>query len=454
MKKLNIILLCAAVVINCFAKTDGRIVRPNRTFEKTDSRIVRPSQLVDDTGEKTSVALPLQAVEADSMQWMDFFWYYYNEKGKGYSLRHTWDWSVKGKASAKRMAEADKISLTGTDGGIRRALHLFRENYSLAMLTANAHYFDNAERILYNDILRYWTMVENGQPVDDDTSTKTKQQVFDLLRSAGTMAYALSGEHIYINLLARGLTHVKNRQVEAYIQSMNSSPWYYETSLTFQSDGTLLSVDDSKQVDDYTRIFYHDTTSPGTTSRAPDSVRATLHIRIPSWVSGKGMLDGYQCGTSRANVQIFVNGQLAYYRIQDGYAVLSRVWHVRDLVAIKMPTPILRVRKENEGKPAQGGGMKTGNAGGRTQVALQRGPMVYCVEKDNGDIGNNVGMGGNDDGIPVLFDVKAAVSHRFSKEDSCMVLSVPVEIGGKRDTLRALPYYKNLKSGAIFMNAK
>lgn len=440
-------MLCAVALIHCFAKTDAGIAKPNSTFAKTDAGITKSNstfaktnQPVGNADAKTSVALPLQAVEADSMQWMDFFWYYYKEKGKGYSLRHTWDWSIKGKASPKRMAEADKISLTGTEGDIRRALHLFRENYTLAMLTANAHYFDNAERILYNDILRYWTMVESGQPVDDDTSTKTKKQVFDLLRSAGTMAYALSGEHIYINLLARGLTHVKNRQVEAYIQSMNSSPWYYETSLTFQSDGTLISVDDSKQVDDYTRIFYHDTTSATSAHRAPDSVRATLHIRIPSWVSGKGMIDGYQSGAGRANIQIFVNGQLAYYHIQDGYAVVSRVWHVRDLVAVKIPTPILRVRKENEGKPAQDGGRQTGNVGGRTQVALQRGPMVYCVEKD--------------DGGPIAFDAKAAVSHRFSKEDSCMVLSVPVEIGGKRDTLLALPYYKNLKSGTIFMNAK
>lgn len=447
MKLLSIILVCAMVAPTCIAKTE----------------------------EKASVRLPLTAVEADSMQWLDFFWYYYKDKGarflglpaQGASLsgngalttenatsmnaargkeratikhKNEWPWAVKGKASPKREVEAAKISLTGCEGDINKALHLFRENYSLAMLTGQARYFDYAERILYNDILRYWTMVENGLLTDEDTSEKAKRQVADLLRTAGKMTYALSGEHIYVNMLGRGLVHLKNRQLEAYIQSMSSSPWYYQTSLSFQADGSLIPMEDSQQIDDYTRVFFHDTTTINGGHCAPDSVKATIHVRIPLWVSGKDMLAGYQTTATRGRVQIFVNGKLAIPEIQDGYAVLSGVWHVRDLIAIKIPTPILRVWKQTDAA--------------RSQVALQRGPIVYCLEE----------QGGGD----VFFNPKSAVSHRFSKQDSCMTLIVPVEKDGKADTLRALPYYKcgapkkrsasshyqNQKSGAIFMNAK
>lgn len=405
-------------------------------------------------GDMPRVALPLQAVDADSLQLLDFFWYKYRGKGARYlgieeqgESKSEWKWAVKGHATARRKAEANKLTITGTDGGIRQALHLFRENYSMALLTADAHYFDNAERILYNQILQYWQMVESGQQIADDTSLQTKREVAGLLYSAGTMAYAMSGEHIFVNLLTKGLTHLKNSHVEAYIQSVNSSPWYYETTLQFQQDNTLMPVMDSKPVDEYTRVFFHDTTLQDNALRAPDSIRATLHIRIPSWVRGDNILPGYKATGARGRIQIFVNGQIARPIIQNGYAVLSGVWHPRDLIAVKIPTPILRLWPQAEGGQAPDGGGQSSAEGRPALVALQRGPMVYCVEAKSDE--------------PVGFHPKDAVSHRFSKQDSCIVLSVPVEDANGRDTLRALPYYKYIDlggktagGGVIFMNAR
>ena len=402
----------------------------------------------------TSVVFPLTAVEADSLQLLDFFWYYYKQKAdrylgkmeRGYAQESEknhhgeWPWTVKGKASHKRIAEAGKIGLLGCGTGIHDALRLFRENYDLAMLTGEARYFDNAERILYNDILHYWAMVENGQHIDDDTSPKTIRQVAHLLRSAGSMAYAVSGRHIYVNLLAKGLVHLKNGEIEAYIQSVNSSPWYYDTTLRFQLDNTLFQMDDSQVIDDYTRVFFHDSTTANRGALAQDSVRATLHIRIPSWVNGKNMLEGYKATGGRGHVQIFVNGHLVIPRMSHGYAVVSGVWGARDMIAVKLPTPILRVRKTDEDGQASVGDKPS-------QVALQRGPLVYCLEADGE--------------APVSFRPSSAVRHSFSKEDSCVVLRVPVESARGRDTVRAIPYYKSGnsadksgKGNVIFMNTK
>lgn len=86
----------------------------------------------------------------------------------------------------------------------------------------------------------------------------------------------------------------------------------------------------------------------------------TLALRIPDWSS---------------NAAVLINGE-AYSitnQIVDGYARIDREWTSGDVVELALDMPILRVRshplvKQNAGK-----------------VALQRGPLVYCLEEaDNG----------------------------------------------------------------------
>ena len=86
----------------------------------------------------------------------------------------------------------------------------------------------------------------------------------------------------------------------------------------------------------------------------------TLALRIPAW-----------CQEAR----LAVNGvaQAVVALTQDGYARLKRTWRDGDRVTLHLPMPVERVYAhplvwENVGK-----------------VALQRGPLVYCLEEvDNG----------------------------------------------------------------------
>ena len=83
-----------------------------------------------------------------------------------------------------------------------------------------------------------------------------------------------------------------------------------------------------------------------------------LALRIPSW-----------CGRYRLKV----NGIPAAATVKDGYALLNRRWNKGDRVELEMDMPV-ELMEANPRVRADAG-----------RVAIQRGPMVYCLEeKDNG----------------------------------------------------------------------
>jgi hypothetical protein len=68
-----------------------------------------------------------------------------------------------------------------------------------------------------------------------------------------------------------------------------------------------------------------------------------------------------------------VNGQPHALAPVNGYAALRRVWQPGDRVGLTLPMPVERVRADPRVATAAG------------CVALQRGPVVYCLEEpDNG----------------------------------------------------------------------
>lgn len=83
-----------------------------------------------------------------------------------------------------------------------------------------------------------------------------------------------------------------------------------------------------------------------------------LRLRLPGWSRGES---------------INVNGQPAEYRVQRGYAVVKREWKPGDKVVFQMPLQVERIQANPEVKMNRG------------RLALQRGPIVYCLEgADNG----------------------------------------------------------------------
>ena len=78
-----------------------------------------------------------------------------------------------------------------------------------------------------------------------------------------------------------------------------------------------------------------------------------LRLRLPSW-----------CRTP----EVALNGAAVTLEIVCGYAVLEREWQSGDTVTLSLPMPVERVYASPN------------VAAGRGRIALQRGPLVYCLE--------------------------------------------------------------------------
>ncbi|MGM0855223.1 MAG: glycoside hydrolase family 127 protein [Bacillota bacterium] len=87
----------------------------------------------------------------------------------------------------------------------------------------------------------------------------------------------------------------------------------------------------------------------------------TLALRIPGWVT---------------TVEVKVNGEIMDFQpmMKNGYAFLSRTWKQGDKVELNLDMTIQRVRAHPSVRHSFG------------KVALQRGPLVYCLEQvDHGE---------------------------------------------------------------------
>lgn len=85
----------------------------------------------------------------------------------------------------------------------------------------------------------------------------------------------------------------------------------------------------------------------------------TLKLRIPGWVQEQ----------TDKNVSIKVNGTAVNAAVEKGYASVSRTWQKGDMVTIDIPMEI----RKTEADP----NVTTNNG----RIALQRGPIVYSLEK-------------------------------------------------------------------------
>jgi len=79
----------------------------------------------------------------------------------------------------------------------------------------------------------------------------------------------------------------------------------------------------------------------------------TLRLRIPGWCRSH---------------QLAVNGEPVKARTQRGYACITRQWRAGDVVELDLAMPVEKMEAHPEVVPDFG------------RVALQRGPIVYCLE--------------------------------------------------------------------------
>lgn len=227
-------------------------------------------------------------------------------------------------------------------------------NQRMNMLSGGAKYVDVLERSLYNAALDGLSLSGDrffyGNPLAS-TGTHNRREWFGtaccpsniarLVASVGNYIYSTSSSGIWVNLFIGSSTKVKAAGTDVTLDMQTGYPWKGQTTL---------SVHPAKK-------------------KAFD-----VAIRIPGWLSQPVPGDLYRYNELQVlKPEIKVNGKAVAYTEKDGYAVISRTWRKGDKVTINFPMEVRTVVSRPELVQNQ------------DRVALQYGPLVYCVEgPDNG----------------------------------------------------------------------
>jgi hypothetical protein len=141
------------------------------------------------------------------------------------------------------------------------------------------------------------------------------------LAALGGYAYALSDTALWVNLYVQG-------SVQA---TVNGAPLLLQVTTDYPWDG---------------KVFLRPV--------LPNPAQFELRLRIPGWCEG---------ATVTVNKQ-----KQAKTIVERGYLVLGRTWRKGDVVELNLPMPVQRMAANSNVKA------------NHNLLALQRGPLVYCLE--------------------------------------------------------------------------
>ena len=228
-------------------------------------------------------------------------------------------------------------------------------NQKMNMLTGDAKYADVLERSLYNGALDGLSLSGDrffyGNPLAS-TGTHNRREWFGtaccpsniarLVSSLGNYIYNTGNNVIWINLFVVSQTKINVNSTAVSLKMQTGYPW---------NGNVTIKVDPAKK-----KNF-------------------ALHVRIPGWLKQPVPGELYRYADQKEiQPEILVNGKPVRVEETQGYAVISRNWKKGDVISIQFPMEVKKVIshpgvKQNEGR-----------------IALQYGPLVYCVEgKDNAE---------------------------------------------------------------------
>lgn len=226
-------------------------------------------------------------------------------------------------------------------------------NHRMFLLHGDAKYIDVFERCLYNGVISgvsldgrkffYVNPLESAGGVERSAwfgCACCPPNVCRFLASLPGYVYAVRGNTLYANLYASGKASVKIGDSKVGVNQETRYPWQGEIKFTIDPER--------------------------------DGQRFMLKLRIPGWAQDKPVpSDLYGFLPSEETLKpatLKVNGKSEQLAPSDGYAALDREWKRGDVVELSLPMPVRRVIA-NESV-----------ADDRDKTALQRGPLVYCIE--------------------------------------------------------------------------
>lgn len=287
-------------------------------------------------------------------------------------------------------------------------------NSRMFLLHGDAKYVDVLERVLYNGVLSGVSISGDRFFYPNPLASLGQHQrsawfscaccISNMTRFLPSMpgyVYGQNGNDLYVNLFVGSQSQVKLPVTGVSIRQSTNYPWDGRNEILIEPEKTAAF---------------------------------TIKVRIPGWALYKPLPgDLYQTVNKRpVAIPILINGKPYAYNMEKGYAILNRTWKKGDKISFELPMTVQKIQASSAVKADE------------KRLALQRGPLVYCLEgPDNAD--GNV--------MNILVEKGAVIKARFEPGllNGVMTLRMPgwgtrLDASGQPNLLKkqevvAIPYY-------------
>lgn len=231
-------------------------------------------------------------------------------------------------------------------------------NQRMCELTGDSKYIDVLERSLYNGALDGLSLSGDRFFYDNPLASNGQHQrrewfgtaccpanIARLVTSVGNYIYGKSNDGIWVNLFVGSNTKIDLDENEVNVKMDTNYPW----------DGKVkLNIDPVKKS------------------------KFKLYIRYPEWMDHSDQNLYKWVNAVDSTMMYYVNGKPVEVQVKNGYIIIDRKWQKGDLVEFAFTMLPWMVESKKEVKADAG------------RIAIQRGPLVYCVEgaDNNGQVWN------------------------------------------------------------------
>lgn len=253
-------------------------------------------------------------------------------------------------------------------------------NHRLFLLHGDAKYIDILEKTLYNSMLSGVSFSGDRffypNPLESDGRHNRSpwfgcaccpSNIVRFLPAIPGYVYAKTNEDLYVNLYISNDAEINFGNTRLEITQRADFPWEGKVEILLKPE---------------------------------KETKFSLMLRIPGWARNEAIPGGLYWFDNQHSepVRILVNGEMQNLEMKNGYVDIERKWKRGDKVQIEFPMPVRRVYSDR----------RIGANTGKT--AIQRGPLIYCVEWPDNNTGNvlNLMVGEearfNTEFVPALFE--------------------------------------------------
>ena len=222
-------------------------------------------------------------------------------------------------------------------------------NYRMFLATGDSKYVDVYERALYNGVMSGVSLSGDKFFYDNPLESMGQHErarwfgcaccpgnVTRFVASIPHYIYATVQDDIYVNLYAQGKADINTLHNKISLIQTTKMPW---------EGNVRIDVSPKK------------------------SKSFAIRLRIPSWTQNRPVANNLYAFLDKGkDVQVKVNGKDITPKQENGYLVITRQWKKGDYIELSLPMDVRKIIANDNVEDDRG------------KIALQRGPIVYCLE--------------------------------------------------------------------------